>query len=113
MFLFFNTTTKTNKAEEIFNRFSDKNKVSVRGYIQIDGDDYIISRQIERKLAKSGEWNVKTELDFFKQLPDGSILNFTGEQRRETENFIKTSIGDIDDFLMTILTTAKIGRAHV
>jgi DNA repair exonuclease SbcCD ATPase subunit len=106
MFLFFNTTTKTNKAEEIFNRFSDKNKVSVRGYIQIDGDDYIISRQIERKLAKSGEWNVKTELDFFKQLPDGSILNFTGEQRRETENFIKTSIGDIDDFLMTILTTA-------
>jgi len=106
MFLFFNTTTKTNKAEEIFNRFSDKNKVSIRGYIQIDGDDYIISRQIERKLAKSGEWNVKTELDFFKQLPDGSILNFTGEQRRETENFIKTSIGDIDDFLMTILTTA-------
>ena len=106
MFLFFNTTTKTNKAEEIFNRFSDKNKVSVRGYIQIDGDDYIITRQIERKLAKSGEWNVKTELDFFKQLPDGSILNFTGEQRRETENFIKTSIGDIDDFLMTILTTA-------
>jgi len=106
MFLFFNTTTKTNKADEIFNRFSDKNKVSVRGYIQIDGDDYIISRQIERKLAKSGEWNVKTELDFFKQLPDGSILNFTGEQRRETENFIKTSIGDIDDFLMTILTTA-------
>jgi DNA repair exonuclease SbcCD ATPase subunit len=106
MFLFFNATTKTNKADEIFNRFSDKNKVSVRGYIQIDGDDYIISRQIERKLAKSGEWNVKTELDFFKQLPDGSILNFTGEQRRETENFIKTSIGDIDDFLMTILTTA-------
>lgn len=106
MFLFFNTTTKTTKAEEIFNRFTDKNKVSVRGYIQIDGDDYIITRQIERKMGKSGDWNVKTELDFFKKLPDGSILNFTGEQRRETENFIKTSIGDIDDFLMTILTTA-------
>ena len=107
MFLFFNTTTKTNKAEEIFNRFSDKNKVSVRGEILIDGDEYIIVRQIERKKAKSGEWNVKTELDFFKKLADGQLQNFTGEQRKETEEFIKKSIGTMDDFLMTILTTAS------
>ena len=106
LFLFFNETTKTSKAEEIFNRFSDKNKVSVKGEIVIDGDDYIIVRNIERKKAKSGEWNVKTELDFFKKLSDGSLQNFTGEQRRETETFIKTSIGSKDDFLMTILTTA-------
>jgi DNA repair exonuclease SbcCD ATPase subunit len=107
LFLFFNTTTKTSKAEEIFNRFSDKNKVSVRGDIMIDGEEYIIVRQIERKKAKSSEWNVKTELDFFKKLADGQLQNFTGEQRRETESFIKNSIGDIDDFLMTILTTAS------
>ena len=31
MFLFFNETTKTSKAEEIFNRFSNKDVVSVRG----------------------------------------------------------------------------------
>ena len=105
MFLFFNTTTKTNKAEEIFNRYSDKDKVSVRGEIVIDGEDYIIVRELERKKAKSGEWNVKTELDFFKKYPDGSMVKFTGEQRRETEKFIKTSIGSYDDFLMTILTT--------
>jgi len=106
LFLFFNETTKTSKAEEIFNRFSDKNKVSVKGEIVIDGDEYIIVRNIERKKAKSGEWNVKTELDFFKKLSDGSLQNFTGEQRRETETFIKTSIGSKEDFLMTILTTA-------
>ena len=105
MFLFFNTTTKTNKAEEIFNRYSDSNKVSVRGEIEIDGEDYIIVRELERKKGKSGEWNVKTELDFFKRYPDGSLVKFTGEQRRETENFIKLSIGNYDDFLMTILTT--------
>jgi len=45
-------------------------------------------------------------LDFFKKLSDGSLQNFTGEQRRETEEFIKTSIGNVNDFLMTILTTA-------
>lgn len=107
LFLFFNTTTKTQKAEEIFNRFTDKNKVSVRGEILIDGEEYIIARQIERKKSKSGDWNVKTELEFFKKLADGQLQNFTGEQRRETENFIKTSIGDMDDFLMTIVTTAS------
>lgn len=107
LFLFFNTTTKTQKAEEIFNRFTDKNKVSVRGEVSIDGDEYVIARQIERKKAKSGEWNVKTELEFFKKLADGQLQNFTGEQRRETENFIKNSIGTMDDFLMTIVTTAS------
>jgi DNA repair exonuclease SbcCD ATPase subunit len=106
LFLFFNETTKTSKAEEIFNRFTDKNKVSVKGEVLIDGEEYIILRGIERKKSKSGDWNVKTELDFYKRLSDGSILNFTGEQRRETERFIKTSIGTKEDFLMTILTTA-------
>jgi DNA repair exonuclease SbcCD ATPase subunit len=107
LFLFFNTTTKTQKAEEIFNRFIDKNVVSVKGDIMIDGEEYIIARKIERKKSKSGDWTVKTELDFFKKMADGQLQNFTGEQRRETENFIKTSIGDMDDFLMTIVTTAS------
>jgi DNA repair exonuclease SbcCD ATPase subunit len=107
LFLFFNTTTKTQKAEEIFNRFTEKNKVSVRGDIMIDGDNYLIIRTIERKMSKAGEWNVKTTLDFFKKLSDGSLQNFTGEQRVETEKFIKTSIGEMDDFLTTILTTGS------
>jgi DNA repair exonuclease SbcCD ATPase subunit len=106
LFLFFNETTKTTKAEEIFNRFTDADTVSVKGEIIIDGEEYVIIRNIERKMSKKGEWNVKTELDFFKKLSDGSLQNFTGEQRRETEKFIKDSIGTKDDFLMTILTTA-------
>jgi len=107
LFLFFNTTTKTQKAEEIFNRFTEKNTVVVKGDIIIDGEEYIIARKIERKKSKAGEWNVKTELEFFKKLADGQLQNFTGEQRRETENFMKTSIGSMDDFLMTIVTTAS------
>jgi DNA repair exonuclease SbcCD ATPase subunit len=106
LFLFFNETTKTTKAEEIFNRFTNKDKVFVKGEIIIDGDEYVIVRNIERKKKKDETWNVKTELDFFKKLSDGTLQNFTGEQRRETEKFIKTSIGSKEDFLMTILTTA-------
>ena len=107
MFLFFNETTKTTKAEEIFNRYSNKDKVHVKGEITIDGEDYVIVRNIERKISKKNEWNVKTELDFFKKLSDGTLLNFTGEQRRETESFIKNSIGTKEDFLTTILTTGS------
>jgi len=108
LFLFFNTTTKTNKAEEIFNRFRDKNKVSVKGDITIDGEDYIIVREVIRKPKRSGDgFTVSTKLDFFKKLADGTLMNFTGEQRRETEEFIKRSIGEMNDFLMTILTTAS------
>ena len=108
LFLFFNTTTKTNKAEEIFNRFRDKNKVSVKGDITIDGENYIIVREVIRKPKRNGEgFTVSTKLDFFKKLVDGSLVNFTGEQRRETEEFIKRSIGEMNDFLMTILTTSS------
>jgi len=107
LFLFFNETTKTSKSEEIFNRYTNKNKVYVKGEITIDGDDYIIVRVIERKRNKNDEWNIKTELEFFKKLSDGSLINFTGEQRRETEKFIKRSIGTKEDFLMTILTTSS------
>jgi len=52
MFLFFNETTKTTKAEEIFNRFTDKDKVTVKGEIIIDGEEYVIVRTIERKFQK-------------------------------------------------------------
>ena len=105
MFLFFNTTTKTKTNGEIFNRFTDKNEVSVRGEITIDGDDYVIERKTSRKMGKSGEYSVKNELEFFKKAEDGSIVNLSGEQRRETEAFISSAIGTQEDFLSTILTT--------
>ena len=108
LFLFFNQTTKTSKAEEIFNRFRNKDKVTVKGEVLIDGEEYVIVREVTRKLKRNKvDYTVSTSLEFFKKLADGSLLNFTGEQRRETEDFIKKSIGSMDDFLMTILTTAS------
>ena len=107
LFLFFNSTTKTSKAEEIFNKFRNKNEVTVEGDVEIDGEEYIILRKIVRKRTSKGDWSVRTHLEFFKKMKDGSLQNFTGEQRRETEKFIKESIGNEDDFLLTILTTGS------
>jgi len=107
LFLFFNTTTKTNKSEDIFNKYTDEDKVTVKGLINIDGNDYYIIRTLERKKNKSGDFTVKNDLDFVKVSSTGEHINFTGEQRRETEKIIKSSIGEQDDFLMTILTTGN------
>ena len=107
LFLFFNTTTKTTKALDIFNRFTDKNLVIVRGLVSIDGEDYLIERGVIRKQSKKEEWTVKTELNFHKRLNDGVLINLEGEQRRETEKFIQDSIGNLDDFLLTILATGN------
>ena len=105
MFLFFNTTTKTKTNAEIFNRFTDKDEVTVRGEITIDGDDYVIERKTSRKKSKSGEYTVTNKLEFYKRKDDGTIENLSGEQRRETEAFIASAIGSEEDFLSTILTT--------
>ncbi len=105
MFLFFNATTKTKTNGEIFNRFTDKDEVSVRGEITIDGDDYVIERKTLRKKSKSGEYTVTNKLEFFKRKENGEIENLSGEQRRETEAFIASAIGTQEDFLSTILTT--------
>ena len=105
MFLFFNSTTKTKTNSEIFNKFTDVDTVSVKGYITIDGDEYVIVRTLTRKKSRSGDYTVKSELEFFKEKEDGELENLTGEQRRETETFIASAIGTEEDFLSTILTT--------
>jgi len=107
LFLFFNETTRTKVAAQIFNKFRDVNNVRVKGVINIDGGDYVIERNLSRSKKKTEEgYNVKTDLNFQKILSDGSVLNLEGEQRRETDEFIKKSIGDVDDFLLTIIATS-------
>jgi len=107
LFLFFGKTTKTEVVSEIFNTFNDKDNVLVGGHIEIDGDEYIIERSLSRKMSKSGEYKVTTSLDFSRILSDGIKENLEGEQRRETDKLIADTIGTYDDFMLTIVATAK------
>jgi hypothetical protein len=107
LFLFFNTTTKGTTAIKMFNKFRDTNEVKVKGTVTIDGIDYIIERIVTRKLKRNGvDYTTKTDLNFHRVLPDGTIENLEGEQRRETDEMIKKSIGTVDDFLLTIIADA-------
>jgi len=107
LFLFFGKTTKTDVASEIFNTFTDENNVVVGGQIDIDGEEYIIERKLNRKLSKSGTYKVSSSLEFYHILTDGTKENLEGEQRRETDKLITETIGSYDDFMLTIVATAK------
>lgn len=107
LFLFFNKTTKGSTTLKMFNLFRDNDQVSVKGKVNIDGVDYVIERVVTRKLKRNGlEYTTRTDLSFYRVLPDNTIENLEGEQRRETEEFIKKSIGSVDDFLLTIIADA-------
>ena len=104
LFLFFGTTTKTDKNEEIFNRFTNSDVVEVKGKVDIEGDTYIIKRSVTRKKSKDS-YICKGVVDFYQILPRGGIKQLNGEQRKFTDELIKTYVGSYDDFLITILTT--------
>jgi DNA repair exonuclease SbcCD ATPase subunit len=107
LFLFFGKTTKTETNSEIFNTFTNKDEVLVGGHIEIDGDEYIIERKLNRKLSKSGDYKVTSKLEFYRILADGTEENLEGEQRRETDKLIADTIGSHDDFMLTIVATSK------
>ena len=107
LFLFFGKTTKTDTASEVFNTFTEKDEVEVGGQINIDGEEYIIERNLYRKKSKTGNYKTSSELNFYRLLVDGSKENLEGEQRRETDKLISDTIGTFDDFMLTIVSTAK------
>jgi len=108
LFLFFGETTKTERAEQIFNIFRDDcNEVSVRGWINIENADYMITRTITRKRKRNGEYTVSQDLDYIELNEDGTPKkNLEGEQRRETEKLIASTFGTYKDFLITVVATA-------
>lgn len=107
-FLFFGTTTKTDKNEDIFNQYSDKNQLIVRGMIEIEGDEFVIERNMKRSAKRDGTgYTIKNEVKYYEILPDGEEKELEGEHAPETTKKIINSIGSESDFMTTILATAN------
>lgn len=105
MYLFFNKTTKTKKDIELFNIYRDDVKtVTVGGLIEINNQDYIIQREV----TKSGKNKITTNSQLkYSKIVNGEPQDLSEEQRNETEKLINETIGTYDDFLITIIATAK------
>lgn len=106
-FLLHGTTTKTNTNEQIFNIYTDKNEVNVRGMIEIENEETIIERKLVRKLKKDGEWGISNKVNFYKVLSDGTEELLNDEDAIKTTKKIKESIGSEKDFELLVLATAN------
>jgi len=106
-FLLHGNTTKTDKNEEIFNTFNDKNELIVRGMVDVEGDEIIIERKMNRSAKKSGGWNVVNKVKYFQILPDGTEKEQEEEDAKKTTIKIRETIGSEKDFEMLVLATEK------
>lgn len=106
-FLLHGTTTKTDKNEQIFNTFSGKNELVVRGMIEIEGQETIIERKMKRSSKKGEGWNVTNKVNYYKILPDGEEEELNEEDAKRTTLKLKETIGNEKDFEMLVLATEK------
>jgi len=106
-FLLFGNTTKTSVNGDIFNTFREKNTLTVRGMLEIEGQEVIIERKLNRTAKRAGGWNVTNKLMYYDLLPDGEEKAKNDEDSKKTTELIKNTIGSEKDFDITILATAR------
>jgi hypothetical protein len=107
-FLFFGKTTKTDKNEEVFNTYNDAEEMTVRGLIEIEGEeDIIIERLLTRKPKRKGGWNISNKLSFYKLLPDGEEEELNDADAIKTTKLIKDTVGTESDFDLVVLATSR------
>jgi DNA repair exonuclease SbcCD ATPase subunit len=106
-FLLHGSTTKTDTNEQIFNTYSEKNELVVRGMIEIEGEETIIERKMRRTSKKGGGRTVVNKVNYYKIQPDGEEEELNEEDAKQTTKKLKESIGTEKDFEMLVLATEK------
>jgi len=106
-FLLYGKTTKTDTNSEVFNTYTDKDKLMVRGLLDIEGDEVIIERKLSRTAKKSGGWTVVNKVNYYEILPDGEENLKNEEDAKKTTEKIRQTIGTEKDFDITISATGR------
>jgi len=78
-----------------------KSHCSVELDFTVNGQQYRLERQTVKNQNKSGEVSGKTHANIFQILPNGSLKDVSGEQRRDTDVLMQELIGTKEDFLLT------------
>ena len=110
-FALFGKADKSPTLDSVFNTYlENETEVFVEACIEIDGHDYIIRRTITRPVLKkrTSKSKAKQKVEYFK-LINGSydlIENCEAESATQTNNVIKETIGNVEDFNLVISATA-------
>ena len=110
-FALFGKAEKSPTLESVFNMYLEKEtEVMVEAGIEIEGVDYVIRRTITRpaKNRRSNKSKAKQKVEYFKLINGSyqSIEHCEGESTTQTNNIIKDTVGNIDDFDLVISATA-------
>lgn len=108
--------TNTQKAKTLAGLFNnylpDTNTINVEGCINIDGEDYIIRRNLTRPSKGKKTKTVTSKVEYFRLAGDGTeeLLpdeNLQGESSVATSKIIKDALGNESDFDLIISANAK------
>ena len=98
MFCLYDKTPRAFKASHIMN--NRKNKFECYLQLEINGNEYGIRRVGTRK----PDGDVKVDVDFWRVETDETITSLNGEDRRDTDEHIRSYVGTYDDFILTNLS---------
>lgn len=110
-FALFGKAEKSPTLDSVFNTYLPKEtEVKVEACIEIDGVDYIIRRTITRPALnkRTSRSKAKQKVEYYR-LVNGTyeeIENCEGENTAQTNNIIRETVGNVEDFDLVISATA-------
>ena len=111
-FALFGKAQKTPTIDSVFNSYlPEETEVKVEACLEIDGVDYVIRRTITRPPLKkrTKKSKAKQSVEYFK-LVNGNydlIESCEEESVQQTNNIIKETVGNVEDFNLVISATTK------
>ena len=116
-FLLFGKTDKSATQDKIFNKhIPEATKVIVEGSITIEGENFIIKRELSRPSfdKRTSKSRTTQKVSYYRVLVDDTleeleeyVENYEGEDSRKTNKIIKDAIGNENDFDMIICATSS------
>lgn len=110
-FALFGRADKSPTLDSVFNIFlPEETEVMVEAGIEINNQDYVIRRTITRPplQKRTPKSKCKQKVEYFRFIDNSYeiIENCEGESTQQTNNIIKETVGNIEDFNLVISATA-------
>jgi len=99
IFCLYDKTPRAFRGDHIMNNRRDQFECELK--FEINQEIYFIRRTGTRK--KTGD--VKVDVSFWKENPDGTHTSLNGEDRRDTNANIRNYVGSYEDFVLTTLSS--------
>lgn len=111
-FALFGRSEKTPNLATVFNEYlPNATEMNVEVGIEIEGDDYVISRTVMRPALnkRTSKSKCKQVVNYYKIVGGDLELieNCEAETNQQTNNIIRDSIGSLEDFDLIVSATAK------